>query len=474
VGPGFFASIRKKALTTNLLAAGVVMIGVLLTVIFFLISGNDIAIMTGVMSGAVTNTPGLAAAQAAINDLHISNIDQSMVTLAYAVTYPFGVVGIILTMILLQKMFGVSMEEQRELHRKLSRMSSSRPVSVHLKLENKQLIGQPLRSLFGMLQQPIVVSRMYHEGEIITPTPDTRFAESDVLLVVAPKNMVSKELKLLVGGQSDMNLKAAAGSDLISREIVVTNAEVTHRRLGDIPGLHQHDFTLSRLNRAGIELVPHGDLYLQLGDIVKAVGTEEGVNEVTKVLGNSLKKLELPNLAPIFMGIVLGVVLGSIPIYFPNMPVPVKIGLAGGPLIVALLLSRFGGALYLNNYTTRSANLIVRELGITLFLASVGLASGHSLSAAFADGSGWYWMLMGALITVIPLIVIGIVARKYFRKTYFEIMGLLAGAATDPPALAYAMKSAGSDVPSATYATVYPITMILRIVSAQLLIMLFS
>jgi putative transport protein len=474
VAPGFFASLRKNALASNILAAAVVLLGVIITVIFFLISDNQIAVMTGVMSGAVTNTPGLAAAQAAINDLHLMNIDPSLVTLAYAVTYPFGVIGIILTLVILQKMFGVNLEEQRELHRKLSVFKSSKPISVHLRVDNKQLIGQPLRSLFSLIKEPIVVSRMYHHGEIITPTPDTTFAEDDVLLVVAPRNIVHKELKLLVGGVSDMNLKKIPDSPLISREILVTNAEVTHRRLGDIPELHQHEFTLSRLNRAGVELVPHGNLYLQLGDIVKAVGTEEGVKEVTDALGNSLKKLEMPDLAPIFMGIVLGVILGSIPFYFPNMPVPVKIGLAGGPLIVALLLSRFGGMLYLNNYTTRSANLIVRELGITLFLASVGLSSGHNLANAFADGSGWRWIGMGIVVTMLPLIIVGWVAHKYFRKTYFEICGLLAGASTDPPALAFAIKAAGSDVPSATYATVYPITMILRIVAAQLLIMLFS
>ena len=474
VAPGFFASLRKNALASNILAAAVVLLGVIITISFYLISGNPIAVMTGVMSGAVTNTPGLAAAQAAINDLHLLNIDPSLVTLAYAVTYPFGVIGIILTLVILQKMFGVNLEEQRELHRKLSVFKSSKPISVHLRVDNKQLIGQPLRSLFGLIKEPIVVSRMYHHGEIITPTPDTTFAEDDVLLVVAPRNIVHKELKLLVGGVSDMNLKKIPDSPLISREILVTNAEVTHRRLGDIPELHQHEFTLSRLNRAGVELVPHGNLYLQLGDIVKAVGTEEGVKEVTDALGNSLKKLEMPDLAPIFMGIVLGVILGSIPFYFPNMPVPVKIGLAGGPLIVALLLSRFGGMLYLNNYTTRSANLIVRELGITLFLASVGLSSGHNLANAFADGSGWRWIGMGIVVTMLPLIIVGWVAHKYFRKTYFEICGLLAGASTDPPALAFAIKAAGSDVPSATYATVYPITMILRIVAAQLLIMLFS
>jgi putative transport protein len=211
-----------------------------------------------------------------------------------------------------------------------------------------------------------------------------------------------------------------------------------------------------------------------LGDIVKAVGTEEGVAEVTKALGDSLKKLELPDLAPIFLGIVFGVLIGSIPMYFSNVPVPVKIGLAGGPLIAALLLSRFGGAIYLNNYTTRSANLMLRELGISFFLASVGLSSGHNLGNAFATGDGWYWMAMGAVITLVPLLIVGYIAHKKFRRTFFEVCGLLAGASTDPPALAFAIKTAGSDVPTATYATVYPLAMILRIVAAQLLIMLFA
>ena len=271
-----------------------------------------------------------------------------------------------------------------------------------------------------------------------------------------------------------MNLKDAPQSELISRVIVVTRTEITHRRLGDIPELHAHGFTLTRLGRAGIEMVPHGDIVLQLGDNIKVVGTQEAVEAVTNVLGNSLKRLEVPDLAPIFIGIVLGAIVGSIPLSFPNMPVPVKIGLAGGPLIVALFLSRFGNVLYLNNYTTNSANLMVRELGITLFLASVGLSSGHSLAEAFHGGNAWIWISMGITITMVPLIIIGLIARYSLRKTYFEICGLLAGASTDPPALAFAMQMAKSDVPSVTYATVYPLTMILRIIAAQLLILLFA
>lgn len=473
VGPGFWASLKKNAIANNFLAFAIVFTGVIITVILYYFSGNHISVMTGVMSGAVTNTPGLGAAQAAVADLNVTGTDKSLITLAYAVTYPLGVFGIIGALLILKKFFGVNIEEEQERHRKLNVLRANRPVSVHLQLENKQLVGQPLRKLFTMLKERLVVSRMFHNGEVITPTPDLILAENDVLLVVASKQVI-EQLKLLIGPASTMNLKTVKDSDLITRHIVVTRTAVTHKRLGDIPELHQHDFTLTRLSRAGIEMVPHGDIFLQLGDTIKVVGTEEGVQHVTTAVGNSLKKLEVPDLAPIFMGIVLGVVLGSIPFHFPNMPVAVKIGMAGGPLIIALTLSRFGNLFYLNNYTTNSANLMIRELGISLFLASVGLSSGKNLSVAFADGRGWVWMGMGVIITVVPLLIVGYIAYKYFRKTYFEICGLLAGASTDPPALAFATKLAGNDIPSVTYATVYPLTMILRIVAAQLLILLLA
>lgn len=473
VGPGFFASLKKNALGNNILATIAVVSGVIITVVFFYLSAFPMSTMTGVMSGAVTNTPGLGAAQAAVKDLHIGGSDTSLMTLAYAVAYPFGVFGIIIAMLLLKKLFGINLDREKELHRKLDVLRSNRPVSLHLILENKQLDGKPLRVLFDLLKEPIVVSRLSHDGVIFTPSPSTVLAEGDILLVVASRKEM-EQLKLLIGPESDFNLKDEPASNLISRQIVVTRTEVTHKRLGDIPEFHQDGFTLTRLNRAGIEMVPHGNIFLQLGDTIKVVGTAEGVQNVADAVGNSLKKLEAPDIAPIFMGIVLGVILGSIPFHFPNIPVSVKIGMAGGPLIIALILSRFGSLFYLNNYTTNSANLMIRELGIALFLASVGLGSGQNLTQAFADGSGWKWMVMGVFITLIPLLILGYVARYFFRRTYFEICGLLAGASTDPPALAFALKTAGNDIPSATYATVYPLAMILRIVAAQLLILAFS
>lgn len=474
VGPGFFSSLKSNALNTNLLAATVVILGIIITVLFIYLTGTKFNIMVGVMSGAVTNTPGLGAAQAAINDLKIEGLDGSNMTLAYALAYPFGVFGIILTFIILRKIFGVNIQREQELHRRLNALSAKKVVSFHLSLENEGLVGQPLRTVFDLLNEKIIVSRMMlADGRIVTPTPETILEKGDILLIVAPRHL-RKKLNLVIGKNSPIDLRTNPNSVLVDRTVVVTQMDVTHKRLGDIPSMHQDGFTLARLSRAGIEILPHGDLFLQLGDRVKIVGTQEGVDKATAILGNSVKKLDLPEIAPIFFGIVLGVLLGSIPFHFPNIPIPVKIGLAGGPLIIALVLSRFGGMLYLNNYITYSANLMLRELGICLFLASVGLASGKNLGQAFSSGEGWYWMAMGTAITMIPLLIVGIIAHKIYKKTYFETCGLLAGASTDPPALAFAIKTAGNDIPSNTYATVYPLTMILRIVGAQLLILLFA
>jgi len=473
VGPGFFSSLKKNAAVTNGLAAMVVFLGVVIVVAFYYLLQQPITTLTGVMSGAVTNTPGLGAAQAAAKDLHLAANDTSFITLAYAVVYPFGVFGIIGAILILKTVFRVNLDKERELHRKLDVLKSNKPGSIHLVMQNKQLIGKPLRAVFELLKEPIVVSRLFHNGTVVTPTPQTHLAENDVLLIVAHKDQL-EVLKMIIGEESKMNLKEIPQSELISRIVVVTQPDVTHRRLGDIAALHQHDFTLTRLSRAGVEMVAHGDIILQLGDQLKVVGTKEGVDLVTKTIGNQLKRLDVPDLAPIFIGIVAGVLLGSIPMFFFNMPVPVKIGLAGGPLIIALLLSRYGGKFYLNQYTTYSANLMLRELGISLFLASVGLSSGANLQTALSGNNAWLWIVMGLTITTVPLLIVGIIAHYVFRKTFFEVCGLLSGASTDPPALAFSAQLAKNEVASVTYATVYPLTMILRIIAAQLLILFLS
>ena len=338
VGPGFFASLKKNALNNNLLAGFIVLTGIIITIALFYLSHNHISVMAGIMSGAVTNTPGLAAAQAAVSDLNITGTDKSLITLAYAVTYPLGVFGIISSLLVLKKIFSIDIETEQEMHRKLNIIRADKPVSNHYNMENKMLAGQTLGKLFEMLKERVIVSRMLHRGEIITPTKETVLAENDVLLIVSSKKEV-EQLKLIIGPLSDMNLKTSAESNLVARSIIVTKKSVTHKRLGDLPELFQHNFTLTRLKRAGFEMVPHGDIYLQLGDVIKVVGTEEGVNAVAEAFGNSEKKLEVPDLAPIFFGILLGVIAGSIPFHFPGMPVAVKIGMAGGPLIIALLLS---------------------------------------------------------------------------------------------------------------------------------------
>lgn len=473
VGPGFFASLRKSAVVNNSLAAGIVVMGIAVTLCFYFLSDHSILSLTGLMSGAVTNTPGMGAAQAAANDMRLPSSQTSMITLAYAIAYPFGVFGIIGAILMLKRILRIKIKDQRELHRKLDVLRSNKPVSLHLLVENKQIFGKHLRDIFDLLKQPIVISRMKHQDTIFTPTPQTQLAEGDVLLVVAHKEQV-QVLKMIIGGETDINLREEKKSELISRTITVTQPEVTHTRIGDIAALHQHDFTISRLTRARTEMVPHGDILLQLGDNLKVVGTKDGVNLVTKTVGNELKRLEVPDLAPLFIGIVLGAILGSIPVYVMSMPVPLKIGLAGGPLIIALILSRYGNKLYINQYTTFSANLMLRELGISLFLASVGLSSGSYLHEAFGDGRVLTWIGMALAITVIPLLMGGLVAHFVFKKTYFEVCGLLAGASTDPPALAFSNTLAKSDVAAITYATVYPLTMILRIIAGQLLILLLA
>ena len=473
VGVGFFESLKKNALNTNLLAGAIVLAGVGITIVLYKYAGENIAVMTGVMSGAVTNTPGLGAAQTALQDIGTATNSTSAIGVAYALSYPFGVGGILLSILLLKWILRIDTEKEKERHRKLHVLRSARPVSQHLLVENKQLEGKPLRNIFKFLDGPIVISRMRHKGEIITPTPEQTLAEGDILLVVAPKELMS-QATMLIGPEVHENLKLEERSNLISRHVVVTRSEVTHKRLGDVTGLAQHHFTMTRLQRAGTEMVPNGNIFLQLGDIVKVVGTQDGVDYAAGVLGNEIKRLEVPYLATIFLGIALGVIVGSIPFTLPNIPAPVKIGLAGGPLIVALLLTKFGGRLYMNNYTTTSANMMMRELGIALFLASVGLSSGEAVESALSNSATYIWIVFALAITIIPLVGIGLLAYFFARKTYFEICGILAGASTDPPALAFATQMADSDVPALSYATVYPLTMILRIVAAQVLIFLFS
>ena len=470
VGPGFFSSLKKTALHLNLLAISVIVLGTGIAFLFHYFFTHPITLMAGIMSGAVTNTPGLGAAQAAANELHLVTDGGSQMALAYALSYPFGIAGIILSLLLLKIILRVNLKDELEKYQKNNFIQAMKPLSVHYTLQNPALDGKPLRELFQFFQKPFVVSRVLHESSIFTPTPESILHLGDTLLIVAPKEQ-QDSLRVLIGSESELNIKADKESELVSKILVVTRPEVTHRRLGDLPEFQEHHFTFSRLSRAGIEFVPHGDLVLQLGDQLKVVGTREEVELAEKAIGNSMQKLEVPDIAPIFVGIVLGLLLGSIPFYFPTIPVPIKLGVAGGPLLVALFMSKMGGRLYLPAYTTRSANLMVRELGISLFLASVGLGCGEQLLHALGSSSTLTWVAMGLTITMAPLMMVGLIARIVFKKTYLEICGLLAGSNTDPPALAFAMEYTGSEAPSLVYATVYPMAMILRIICAEALVL---
>ncbi|WP_374166425.1 putative transporter [Arcticibacter sp. MXS-1] len=473
VGPGFLSSLKKQGLSLNLLAAAVVLTGAIVTVAIHYATGTPIAVMAGIMSGAVTNTPGLGAAQQALADLKASGIDLAIpnLGLGYAVAYPFGVIGIILSLIFFRYAFKVDLLAEKALHKERLLKDVPAPSTINLEVENPKLFNQPLRIIKSIINTKLVISRIYHDGEITTPDSETILHENDIILAVAPKEDFEK-LKILVGKESEVDL-IKIKSNIISRRIVVTKDEVTHKTIGEQRFINSQDFTITRVSRAGIEFVATTDTVFQIGDIVTVVGREEAVTLFAKVLGNSLKRLDHPNLAPIFFGIVLGVLFGSIPFVVPGIPAPVKIGLAGGPLIVAILMSRFGPKLYLTPYVTQGANLMLREIGIVLFLASVGLSSGEHFVEILVSGDGLTWMLYGMIITLSPLLIVGFLAKVLFKCSYFEICGLLSGASTDPPALAFATHSAGSDAPAITYATVYPLTMILRILMAQMMILVF-
>lgn len=474
VGPGFFSSLKKQGLTFNLLAASLVLSGVLVTVAMHYITGSPMHVLAGIMSGAVTNTPGLGAAQEAIRNVFGNDAGSrsAELNLGYAVAYPFGVIGIILVMIILQKLTRVDLKTELDIyHRK--QVDASQALSVmNIKVENQRIFDQPISVLFKIMKTHFVVSRIYHDDEIITPTKDSIMRQGDVLMIVAAKEDFAN-LELVIGSRSETDL-AQKPSNLVSRRVVVTRSEVTQKPIKEIVTKCPGYYNITRANRAGIEFIVTGSTTLQIGDVVTVVGTDEAVTNFGNLLGNSLKRLEHPEIAPIFFGIVLGVLLGSIPIVIPGIPAPVKVGLAGGPLIIALIISRFGGRFHLATYVTHSANLMLREIGIVLFLASVGLSSGEHFIEILSKGDGLIWMLYGAMITLVPLLLVGFLSKLFFKKTFFETCGLLAGASTDPPALAFATHVAGCDAPAVTYATVYPLTMILRILCAQLLILVFS
>jgi putative transport protein len=473
VGPGFFSSFRKGGLTLNLLAMAIVVTGGLTALVIHLISGTSVAVMAGIMSGAVTNTPGLGAAQQALVQVWPEGSAGEMpdLGLGYAVAYPFGVLGIILTMVLIRRILGINITKELQLYKREKNPEEALPERVSILVTNPQIFDKTIPEISGLIGRNLIITRVLHKGELYLASSDTVIRENDIILVVTQKGL-KDEIVRETGVLSEMDLTAKAGR-LISRRLMVTNRQMSGKRLGSLKLRTRYNINITRIYRSGIELIASPQLRLQMGDRLTVVGDEESIERVTGELGNSIKHLNEPNLVPLFIGILLGILLGSIPITLPGLAHPIKLGLAGGPLIVAILLSRYGYRFSLVSYTTPSANLMIREMGIVLFLASVGMLSGEKFIPALLSGDGFVWMGYGAIITLIPLFIVGFYARSILKRNYFEICGLLAGSTTDPPALAFANSIAHDEAPSIAYATVYPLVMFLRIFVAQAMIILF-
>ena len=476
VGPGFFSSFKKGGITLNMLACGIVFLGVVTAIILHYATGIPMPTMVGILSGAVTNTPGLGAAQQAFSDMYGST--DNTIALGYAVAYPLGVIGIILSIIFIRYVFRVNFDKENEQlnNEDASHTNEAKPVSLIVK--NPAVFGKSVGELSNLLEhRDFVISRIWHDSDkqIEIVSANTVLMENDKVFVITTEQD-AQTIKTFIGEEIDMERKQwiRMESQFINRRILITKPELNGKRLGQLKLRKLYGINITRINRAGVDLVATPHLTLQVGDRVNVVGTETAVTNVEKVLGNSMKRLNEPNLITIFIGIALGIVLGSIPITFPGIPQPVKLGLAGGPLIVAILISRFGYKYKLVTYTTQSANLMLREIGITLFLACVGISAGDGFVDTIVNNGGFAWIGYGFIITTVPLLIIGCIGRYFCKVNYFTLMGLIAGSTTDPPALAYSNATAGNDAPSVGYATVYPLTMFLRVLPAQLLILFFA
>ena len=476
VGPGFFSSFKKGGITLNMLACGIVFLGVVTAIILHYATGIPMPTMVGILSGAVTNTPGLGAAQQAFSDMYGST--DNTIALGYAVAYPLGVIGIILSIIFIRYVFRVNFDKENEQlnNEDASHTNEAKPVSLIVK--NPAVFGKSVGELSNLLEhRDFVISRIWHDSDkqIEIVSANTVLMENDKVFVITTEQD-AQTIKTFIGEEIDMERKQwiRMESQFINRRILITKPELNGKRLGQLKLRKLYGINITRINRAGVDLVATPHLTLQVGDRVNVVGTETAVTNVENVLGNSMKRLNEPNLITIFIGIALGIVLGSIPITFPGIPQPVKLGLAGGPLIVAILISRFGYKYKLVTYTTQSANLMLREIGITLFLACVGISAGDGFVDTIVNNGGFAWIGYGFIITTVPLLIIGCIGRYFCKVNYFTLMGLIAGSTTDPPALAYSNATAGNDAPSVGYATVYPLTMFLRVLTAQLLILFFA
>ena len=477
VGPGFFHSFRSGGVKMNLLAVMNILLAVAVTYAISLISGEKLTTMVGVMSGAVTNTPGLGAAQQTFTDLSVASGSSTLaagqvsegLASAYAVAYPMGVIGVIGVILLFKALFRIDpKKELKQLEEAEKGVEHAR--RMHVAVENPALFDKKLYDIIQEFGGDYVVSRVMQGDQVLFPSADTVLHEGDKLLLVTSQHEVDR-LRILFGEEVPLHVQDWQEKDhtMVTRRIVVTNPKLTGKTIKDLRMRSAYGVSVTRVIRSGVELVANPNLYLQLGDGLMCVGAAENIDQVAAKVGNSNDALNKPYLVPIFLGIVLGVVFGSIPFRFPGIPQAIKLGLAGGPLIVAILLGHWGPKYKITTYTTVSANLMIREIGISLFLAAVGIGAGGNFWSSIVNG-GYWWILYGALITIVPLCITFIVARAVFKLNFYQICGLISGSCTNPPVLAFAQGMYGSDYASVNYATVYPLSMFMRVLVAQLLI----
>ena len=469
VGPSFFSSFGQGGLKLNLLAMSIIFLGCVTAYVIHLISGEDIATMTGILFGAVTNTPGLGAAQQAFSDI-TGELNPNIAS-GYAMAYPLGVVGIITAILAMRWFFRIRLDKEEE--RVLAESETQKEIEyIDILLTNPQVEGAYIRDLSQLCHMNLIVSRLIRpDGEDELPDVDTVLHVGDRIRVVVDKE--NEPSVLLLGMETSLPTDPKVQTHLVSRHVIVTKPELNGKRIGDLNVRATYHVSITRIRRAGIELLATRELYLQLGDRITVVGEERAVDKVERLFGNSTKRLDIPNLASIFLGLALGVAAGMLPIMLPGLSQPFKLGIAGGSLIIAILMSCFGPKMHIITYTTSSANLMIREIGIAMFLAAVGFGAGKTFVPTLLDG-GYVWIGYGVLITLLPLLIVGLVARLWLKLDYFSLMGLLAGSTTDPPALAYATTvSSANDRAAVAYSTVYPLTMFLRVLTGQLMILLF-
>ena len=475
VGPGFFESFGKAGIRLNALATSAIVLNIVVMFACYFIffyqkhNVNDLPMMVGTLYGAVTNTPGLGAANEALSS--VFNDNPPMIASAYACAYPLGVLGIIGAIILVRYMCRVKLEkEEEELTAMEEGNANKKPYKMHLEVTNKYLEGKTLLQVHDFLNRDFVVSRLVHNGELCIPNRDTMFHIGDQMLIVCAE-ADQEAITAFIGPKLDIDFEQQ-DQPLVSKRILITNSEINGKSLASMHFSSVHGVNVTRVTRHGMDLFASGSLPLQVGDRIMVVGPEDAVDRVANKMGNSVKRLDHPNIATIFVGIFLGLIFGSLPIAIPGMPVPVKLGLAGGPLIIAILIGRYGYKIHLVTYTTTSANMMLREIGLVLFLASVGIKAGATFFSTVVEGDGVLYVLTGFLITVIPILIIGPIARR-MKFNYFTIAGMLAGTYTDPPALAYANSICSKEAPAVGYSTVYPLAMFLRILTAQIVVLFF-